>query len=62
MQPNIGTTDRVIRLIVGIVIILAGIYFKTWWGTIGLLPIVTGLLRYCPLYVPLKINTCGKKS
>jgi hypothetical protein len=62
MQSNIGTTDRVIRLIVGIVIILAGIYFNTWWGAIGLLPIVTGLIRYCPLYVPLKINTYGKKS
>ena len=62
MQSNIGTTDRVIRLIVGIVIILAGIYFKTWWGAIGVLPIVTGLIRHCPLYVPLKINTYGKKS
>ena len=62
MQPNIGTTDRVIRFIVGIVIILVGIYFKTWWGAIGLIPILTGLLRYCPLYVPLKINTYVKKS
>ena len=62
MQCNIGTTDRVIRFIVGVVIILAGISFKTWWGAIGLMPIVTGLLRYCPLYVPLKINTYGKKS
>jgi hypothetical protein len=62
MQSNIGTTDRAIRFIVGIVIILAGIYFKTWWGAIGLIPILTGFIRYCPLYVPLKINTHVKKS
>ena len=62
MQPNIGKTDRIIRFIVGVVIILAGIYFETWWGAIGLIPTLTGLLRYCPLYVLLKINTYGKKS
>lgn len=62
METNIGNADRLIRLIIGGLIILAGIYFKTWWGVIGVLPILTGSLRYCPLYVPLKLNTCAKKS
>jgi len=57
MEPNIGKIDRLVRGIVGVVIILAGIYFKSWWGAIGLIPLITALLRYCPLYIPLKINT-----
>ena len=62
MEPNIGNADRVIRFIIGAIIILAGIYFKTWWGAIGVLPIVTGSVRFCPLYVPLKLNTGAKKG
>lgn len=61
MQTNIGNTDRLIRLIIGGIIIVAGIYFKTWWGLVGVLPILTGTVRYCPLYVPLKLNTGAKK-
>jgi len=57
MEPNIGKIDRLVRGIVGVLIILAGIYFKSWWGAIGLIPLITALLRYCPLYIPLKINT-----
>ena len=62
MKTNIGDADRLIRFIVGVIIILAGVYFKTGWGAVGLLPIFTGFIRYCPLYVPLKINTQAKKS
>lgn len=61
MQANIGKTDRLIRIIIGVIIIGVGIYFKTWWGALGLIPIVVALFRFCPLYVPLKINTTVKK-
>ena len=42
MKANIGTVDRVVRVIVGLVIIGVGIYFRSWWGLIGLLPAADG--------------------
>jgi hypothetical protein len=57
MKCNVGKTDRIIRIVVGIVIIAVGFYFKSWWGAIGLIPILTAVIRFCPAYVPLKINT-----
>jgi len=58
MQCNVGKTDKILRVVVGVLIIAAGIYFKSWWGAIGLLPIATGLCKYCPLYPLLGITTC----
>jgi len=57
MKANIGTVDRVVRVIVGLVIIGAGIYFRSWWGLIGLLPLLTAGIRFCPVYVPFGIST-----
>ena len=62
MKRNVGSTDKVIRLVVGIAIIAAGIYFQSWWGAIGALPILTALLNWCPPYVLLGINTCPTGS
>lgn len=50
IKQNIGDTDKVVRLIVGLVIVGLGIYFKSWLGIIGIIPIITGLLNYCPCY------------
>jgi hypothetical protein len=61
MKTNIGTIDRVVRFLVGLGILGAGYYFKSWWGLIGVVPILTALVRVCPAYVPLGINTCGVK-
>lgn len=60
MQINVGKTDRTIRLIVGVVIIAAGLYYQSWWGAVGLLPLTTGLLRWCPPYQLLGISTDRK--
>ena len=57
MKKNIGSTDRWIRFIAGLVIGAAGIYFKSWWGLLGLIPIATALIRTCPLYLPFGIST-----
>ena len=57
MQKNIGSTDRIIRAVVGVIIILLGALYGSWWGVIGLVPIATALIGWCPLYVPLKICT-----
>jgi hypothetical protein len=62
MKCNIGKTDRILRGIVGIVIIAIGLYFQNWWGAIGVVPLATSFLRFCPLYVPLKITTEKKEE
>ncbi|MDD5669659.1 MAG: DUF2892 domain-containing protein [Candidatus Omnitrophica bacterium] len=61
MKKNVGGGDTFIRIILGLGIIGAGIYFKSWWGVIGLIPLLTGLIGFCPLYKLLGISTCGKK-
>jgi len=44
MKKNVGKTDKTIRIILGVLIGAAGIYFSTWWGLIGLIPLLTGIL------------------
>jgi hypothetical protein len=61
MRQNVGTADRIIRLILGIIVIILGIIFNSWWGLIGVLLFLTGLLGRCGLYLPFKINTCKIK-
>jgi len=61
MKRNVGTVDRLIRIILGLVIAILGVYFESWWGLVGLIPLLTGLFSFCPLYVPIKIST-GKKE
>jgi hypothetical protein len=58
MKLNIGTADRVVRVIVGLAIIGVGIYARSWWGLIGLGPLLTAVIRFCPAYVPFGISTC----
>lgn len=62
MTANIGTVDRVVRIVVGLVILGLGVYYKSWWGLIGLLPIATAIVRFCPAYLPFGINTCAAKA
>ncbi len=60
MKVNVGGLDRILRLVAGLAILGAGYYFKSWWGLIGILPILTGTFRFCPAYLPFGLNTCGK--
>jgi len=60
-NANIGNADRIARIIVGVVLIaLVFVGPKTAWGWIGLVPLLTGLVRWCPLYRLIGVNTCGK--
>ena len=61
MTCNIGKTDKMIRIVAGIVIAILGIAFKSWWGLLAILPLGTTAIGWCPLYVPLGISSCGKK-
>ena len=62
MEPNAGKTDRTVRVIIGTVIIAVGIYLQSWWGAIGAVPIITGIIGWCPLYIPFRISTYKKSS
>ncbi|HBZ6636109.1 DUF2892 domain-containing protein [Clostridium botulinum] len=62
MKCNVGRTEQIIRIVIGISIILIGLYFRNWWGIIGLVPIITGLIRYCPINDILGISTCDVKK
>ena len=62
MKPNIGSLDRTLRLVAGLAILGAGYYFKSWWGLVGLVPVLTALVRFCPAYVPFGFSTCPTKK
>lgn len=59
MQANVGTLDRAMRVIAGTVLVAATLLgFIGLWGWIGVIFIATGLLRFCPAYLPLGMSTC----
>ncbi len=58
MKCNVGGADRMIRIVAGVVIILLGFYFQSWWGAVGIVPILTGTFRWCPAYIPFGFSTC----
>jgi predicted RND superfamily exporter protein len=57
MKANVGSVDKVVRYVAGIVIIALGFYFKSWWGAVGLIPLLTAVMGWCPLYALFKIST-----
>jgi hypothetical protein len=62
MKKNEHKVDRIIRVITGLFILSLVLWGpKSWWGLLGIIPIFTGLIGYCPLYPLLGINTCKKK-
>lgn len=62
MTRNEGSIDRILRIIVGIVLIaLVFVGPRTPWGWIGIVPLLTGLVGMCPLYSLLGINTCPRR-
>lgn len=60
MKANVGSADRVIRFVLGVVIVALGFYFKSWWGVVGVVPIMTGLLNFCPAYNLIGVSTKKK--
>lgn len=58
-NANEGLVDRLIRIAVGLVVLsLAFVGPQTPWGYLGLVPLVTGIVGFCPLYRVVGINTC----
>ena len=60
MKVNVGTTDRIVRIAVGLALIgLAAAGTIGPWGFIGIVPLITGFMRVCPAYSLLGVNTCS---
>jgi hypothetical protein len=60
-KTNVGSLDRVLRIVVGLILIaLVFVGPQTPWGWIGLVLLLTGLLRTCPAYSLLGVNTCPR--
>jgi hypothetical protein len=61
MKKNMGSVDRSLRIIGGLILISLVFWGpQTPWGWIGLIPLATSLVGFCPAYVPFKISTIGK--
>lgn len=63
MKANIGTADRVIRIVIGL-ILLSLLFILDgsikYIGLIGIVPLLTAFIKFCPLYTLFKINTCSR--
>ncbi|WP_027366900.1 YgaP family membrane protein [Desulfocurvibacter africanus] len=62
LRCNVGRTEALLRVFTGLAILGAGVYFQSWVGLIGLVPLLTGLLKWCPLYRLLGVSTCTSRS
>ena len=61
MAPNIGMVDKWLRIIVGVVLIALAIFNVIgWWGYIGIIPLATALINFCPVYRLLGMSTREK--
>jgi len=59
MTKNVGGIDRILRIVVGLVLLsLVFVGPQTLWGLIGLVPLGTALIGFCPLYPLIGLNTC----
>lgn len=63
MKSNVGTADKIVRLVMALA--LFSLFFilpgdQKWFGLIGFVPLLTGLLNWCPLYTIFGLNTCRR--
>ena len=62
MTPNVGGLDKKLRIAAGLIILAAGAYFQSWWGALGIVPLATALINWCPAYPPLGLSTCKTEA
>jgi len=63
MKANVGGIDRILRIVVGLGLVGAAIAgIATPWTWIGVVPLGTGLIGFCPVYPLIGFSSCGKKE
>jgi hypothetical protein len=62
MKWNVGGFDRTLRFTAGFAILVLGVLFQSWWGLLGLIPIATAAIGWCPAYVPFGISTVQSRK
>ena len=62
MKANVGTADRIVRIVIGLALLSLVVLLEggaRWFGLIGLVPLATALIGWCPAYAPFGIDTCA---
>ncbi len=65
MTANMGSIDRIVRAVVGIALLSLVFLLEggvRWFGLIGIVPLVTAALGWCPAYLPFGISTCARRE
>ena len=63
MNANVGNIDRAIRILLGLGLIVATLVGAIGaWGWLGVIPLATGIFRFCPAYLPFGFRTCAVKK
>lgn len=63
MKSNVGGIDRILRIVIGLVLVgLAATGTVGWWGWLGIVPLATGAIGWCPPYAMFGWNTCSVKK
>ena len=63
MKANVGGIDKVLRIVVGAGLVGATVAgFVPVWGYVGVIPLVTGLINFCPIYPLLGMSTCSAEK
>ncbi len=62
MKQNVGGIDRILRLVVGLALIVWGVATQNMWGLIGIIPLATAAIGWCPTYLPFGISSCKTKE
>ena len=60
MTRNVGGLDQAFRIAFGLAVITVGLIYQSWWGALGLIPLFTGLMGWCPVYLPFGTSTYRK--
>ncbi len=62
MNCNVGRTEATVRMFLGALMIGLGVIFQSWWGAIGVIPIATAFIKWCPLSALFGISTCEESA
>lgn len=58
MKKNVGGFDKILRIVAGVALIGYALYSGEWWGYLGIVPLVTAFIGWCPAYLPFGLSTC----